>query len=168
MSTCTVDVTVGFATVAVITPSASLNDGSPPHANETSVRAQPLSARYGLLRVHVGDDPLAIGCRAGQRDRPALDRQRAAGGDEALERGVAVAALDGVREPFARPGVRARHESPERGRVRRNVEGRHAGGLPTAHQRAVARAGAGPLGRGLLPWRLPYPGRARVLPACAH
>ena len=48
MSTCTVAVTVGFTTVAVITPSAELNDGSPPQANEAFVRAQPLSARYGL------------------------------------------------------------------------------------------------------------------------
>ena len=49
MSTFTVLVTVGLATVAVITPPAELNEGSPPHENEAFVRAQPLSARYGLF-----------------------------------------------------------------------------------------------------------------------
>ncbi len=48
MSTLTVLVTVGFATVAVITPSDSVKDGSPPHEKRTFVFAQPLEARCGL------------------------------------------------------------------------------------------------------------------------
>jgi hypothetical protein len=49
MSTLTAFVTVGFTTVAVVTPLDVLKDGSPPHPNVGLVRAQPLFARYGLF-----------------------------------------------------------------------------------------------------------------------
>jgi hypothetical protein len=91
--------------------------------------------------VHVSDHAIAVGGAARQRDGPALDWESRTRIQESLERGVAMPALDGVRKPLAGSGVGARHERPERGRVRRHVEGRReGGGRPPAHPQRPALA----------------------------